>query len=80
MNSRNVRAWTRYAIAAALVIVVLSPALWLVLMSLRPNTDIMATTLAFRPTLHNYGHHRCAMRYNERGNEVVFVKYLDREK
>ena len=54
MNSRNVRAWTRYAIAAALVIVVLSPALWLVLMSLRPNTDIMATTLAFRPTLHNY--------------------------
>jgi multiple sugar transport system permease protein len=54
MNSRTVRAWTRYAIAVALFVVVLSPALWLVLMSFRPNGDIMATTLAFRPTLHNY--------------------------
>src|ERR1700730_12752179 len=54
MNSRNVRAWTRYAIVVALLVVVLSPALWLVLMSFRPHSDIMATTLTFRPTLHNY--------------------------
>jgi multiple sugar transport system permease protein len=54
MNSRTVRAWTLYAIAVALLGVVLSPALWLVLMSFRPNSDIMATTLAFRPTLYNY--------------------------
>jgi multiple sugar transport system permease protein len=54
MNSRTVRAWTRYAIAVALLVLVLSPALWLVLMSFRPNSDIMATTLAFQPTLLNY--------------------------
>ena len=54
MNSGKVRAWTRYAVAVALLPPVLSPALWLVLMSFRQNSDIMATTLAFRPTLHNY--------------------------
>jgi multiple sugar transport system permease protein len=54
MNSRTLRAWTRYVIAVTLFVVVLSPALWLVLMSLRQSSDIMATTLAFRPTLHNY--------------------------
>jgi multiple sugar transport system permease protein len=54
MNSRTLRAWTRYVIAVTLLVVVLSPALWLVLMSLRQSSDIMATTLAFRPTLHNY--------------------------
>ncbi len=54
MNSRTVRAWTRCAIAVALLGLVLSPALWLVLMSFRRNSDIMATTLVFRPTLQNY--------------------------
>ena len=48
MNSRAVRAWTRYAVAMALLALVLSPALWLVLMSFRHNSDIMATALAFR--------------------------------
>src|SRR6516225_2661409 len=37
-----------------LFVVVLSPVLWLVLMSLRQNSEIMSTTLAFRPTLRNY--------------------------
>jgi len=32
----------------------LSPAMWLVLMSLRPESDIMSTSLFFRPTLSNY--------------------------
>jgi len=54
MNSRTLRAWTRCAITAVLFVAVLSPALWLVLMSFRPNGDIMATKLTFRPTLHNY--------------------------
>jgi multiple sugar transport system permease protein len=54
MTSRMLRAWTRYAIAVALLVSVLSPALWLVLMSFRHDSDIMATGLAFRPTLHNY--------------------------
>jgi len=48
------RAWLRYALAAALLLLVLSPALWLVLMSFRPSADIMSTSLAFRPTLRNY--------------------------
>ena len=54
MNRGTVRAWTRYAVATGLLGLVLSPALWLVLMSFRQNSDVMATTLAFRPTLHNY--------------------------
>lgn len=54
MNSRTACAWTRYAIAMTLLVVVLAPAFWLALMSFRHNTDILATTLTFRPTLHNY--------------------------
>jgi ABC-type glycerol-3-phosphate transport system permease component len=54
MNSRAIRAWTRCAVAVTLLAVVLSPAAWLVLMSFRHDSDIMTTTLAFRPTLHNY--------------------------
>ncbi len=48
------RAWTRYAIAVALLALVLSPALWLVQMSFRRNGDMLGTSLAFRPTLGNY--------------------------
>jgi multiple sugar transport system permease protein len=54
MTSRTVRAWTRYIIAVALLVLVLSPAMWLVLMSLRPAADIMSTSLVFHPTLSNY--------------------------
>jgi multiple sugar transport system permease protein len=54
MNSRTARAWARYAAAIVVLVVVLSPALWLVLMSLRPPADIMSTSLVFRPTLVNY--------------------------
>jgi multiple sugar transport system permease protein len=54
MTSRSLRAWTRYAIAVVLLLVVLSPALWLVLMSLRQPADIMSTSLVFAPTLTNY--------------------------
>jgi len=48
------RAWMRLAIAIALLVAVLSPALWLVQMSFRPNSEIMGTGLAFHPTLGNY--------------------------
>lgn len=54
MNSRAVRAWTRYMAAVVLLVLVLLPALWLVLMSFRPESDILSTRLAFRPTLQNY--------------------------
>ncbi|MBV9376216.1 MAG: carbohydrate ABC transporter permease [Alphaproteobacteria bacterium] len=54
MNNRIARVWLRYAITVVLLVLVLSPALWLVLMSFRPNSDILATTLSFRPTLRNY--------------------------
>jgi len=54
MNSRTLRAWTRYVIALGLLVLVLMPALWLVLMSLRPEADIMSVSLVFRPTLQNY--------------------------
>lgn len=54
MNSRAVRAWSRYAAAIVLLVVVLLPALWLVLMSLRQPADIMSTSLVFRPTFGNY--------------------------
>ena len=54
MNSRMVRAWTRYAIAVSLLVLVLFPALWLALMSFRHESDIMSTSLVFRPTLGNY--------------------------
>ncbi len=54
MSSRTLRAWTRYAVALVLLVIVLSPALWLVLMSFRHESDIMSTSLLFRPTLQNY--------------------------
>lgn len=54
MNRRMLRAWLRYAAAAALLLTVLSPAMWLVLMSLRPSRDIMSTSLFFEPTFANY--------------------------
>ena len=41
-------------VAVALLILVLSPALWLLLMSFRHNADIMATDIRFNPTLENY--------------------------
>jgi multiple sugar transport system permease protein len=54
MTSRTLRAWTRYTIAVALLLLVLLPAMWLVLMSLRQESDIMSTNLLFHPTLSNY--------------------------
>ena len=41
-------------VAVLLLILVLSPALWLLQMSFRHNADIMATSLHFAPTLENY--------------------------
>lgn len=54
MTNRTARAWARYAIAAALLMMVLSPPFWLVLMSFRHESEIMSTSLVFHPTLHNY--------------------------
>ncbi len=54
MNSRTLRAWLRLFCAAALLILVLLPAFWLLQMSFRRNAEIMSTNLVFRPTLENY--------------------------
>ena len=53
MNSRMLRGWMRLGCAAALLFLVLLPALWLLQMSFRPNADIRGTSL-FHPTLENY--------------------------
>jgi multiple sugar transport system permease protein len=54
MNSRTLRSWTRNVLALGLLVLVLLPAVWLILMSLRQESDIMSTSLIFRPTLQNY--------------------------
>ena len=43
-----------YICAFVLLILVLSPALWMVQMSFRTDDDIMGTALLFKPTLKNY--------------------------
>lgn len=54
MNRRRLRGCQREAVAVALLIIVLLPALWLILMSFRPEGDILSTSLWFRPSLQNY--------------------------
>jgi len=44
-----------FGTAVTLLVVVLSPFLWMLQMSLRPNEDIMGYSLRFVPTLENYG-------------------------
>ncbi|HUN42112.1 MAG TPA: carbohydrate ABC transporter permease [Acetobacteraceae bacterium] len=49
--------WRRHAIhaaGAALLFLALLPVLWLVLMSFRPNADVLGAGLLFVPTLDNY--------------------------
>jgi len=54
MNSRRLGSWARNALALGLLALVLSPAVWLILMSVRPEGSILSTGLVFRPTLANY--------------------------
>jgi len=50
----NRRSSLREGVAALILAVVLSPALWLLQMSFRRNGDIMTPRLLFTPTLENY--------------------------